>query len=253
MIRKGSIYALLFICFFVQLATLLIVIEGNNEKESQKQPVNSKAVLKFLEDGNVDDAYKLISEGFAISERNPDPSKVVHSLSQRKIRRGGFRVTSEYKIRCDLEQAEYLSHQLKTRDPEKAEWFAKTVAPIYRHVLARIPPLDEMEESSYGLYPFQPEDIQDGILDVYNKALHVPEVDEFNEDGSRIPIFSDSFDPVTIEAEWAEKGIVVIDDLLSPEALASKYCRTILFGQSIRRESLLINTILVAIVSHMAF
>ena len=183
-------------------------------------------VLKYLEDGEVGEAHRLLSETFWASERNPNPELVRTLLSQRKIRRGGgFLYTSEYKLRADLEQARYLSEKLPQTggDPETAKHFAETVIPIYERVLERIPPVDELKDS-HGLYRFSEEDIADGILDVYNKALHVPNEDEFGEDGNRIGVLSDSFDPTTIEREWSEKGIVVIDDFLSPEALASKQC-----------------------------
>lgn len=177
-------------------------------------------ILKYLEQGDVDSAYKLLSESFSASERNPDPQKVQQPLSQRKILRGGgFSYTSAYKLEADLEQAKYLSEILQSTDPQKAAYFSKTVIPIYERVLARIPPIDQLEKT-HGLYQFQEEDIKDGILYVYNKNLHLPTVDEFDTDGSTIPIFSDSFDAAKIEKEWSQKGIVVIDELLSLEALS---------------------------------
>lgn len=211
--------------FFAHVVLLLLSLARSQDepaKSKRTAVVDPQTIMRYLELGNVDSAHKALSDRFAISERNPDPAKVEEPLSQRKIRRGGgFLYTSAYKLQADLEQAKYLSQILISREPEKAAYFANTVIPIYERVLARIPSLDELD-GTHGLYQFQANDIEDGILNVYNKALHIPSVDEFNNDGSTIPIFSDSFHAEKIETEWAEKGIVVIDDLLSPEALERK-------------------------------
>ena len=190
-------------------------------------------VLRYLELGNIDAAYDLLHDSFWKSERNPDPAQVEQPLSQRKIRRGGgMTITSQYKLEADLEQAKHLAtHVLPERDPKKAEYFRSVVIPTYEKVLARVPPLDELPEASQGLYQFQEADIADGILNIYNKCLYQPTVDEFdNSTRTKIKILSDSFDADTIQDQWAKDGIVVIDDLLSKEALNSKsvsfYVRT---------------------------
>jgi hypothetical protein len=176
-------------------------------------------VLRLLELGDIDTAYALLHESFSKSERNPDPTQVEQPLSQRKIRRGGgLTYTSQYKLAADLEQARHLAtHVLPMEDPAKADYFTNVVIPTYEKVLARIPPLDELPESSQGLYQFQDADIADGILTIYNKFLHGPMVDEFDTTTNReIEMFSDSFDADKIQEEWFANGIVVIDSLLSP-------------------------------------
>jgi hypothetical protein len=51
----------------------------------------------------------------------------------------------------------------------------------------------------------------------YNRALHVPDVPEVN--GARSMFNSDTIDLDKIQKQWDETGIVVIDNLLSSEAL----------------------------------
>jgi hypothetical protein len=215
---------LFFIILLINLA-LATCMEIEGLPASQSSKADPQTILRYLETGDTDAAHEALTASFAVSERNPNPDLVEVKLSQRKIRRGGgLTYTSAYKLGADLEQANYLAAHLD--DPEKVRFFANVVIPIYKRVLERIPPLDELEKS-FGLYTFQQEDIDDGILNIYNKALHLPNVDEFSrEDGSRIPMFSSSFDSEKIEKQWfgeepeAQPGVVVIDDFLSQEALA---------------------------------
>lgn len=176
--------------------------------------------LEYLERGDIDAAYATLADSFAQSSRNPDPERRVQRLSQRKISLGGgLTYTSEYKLRADIEQAEYLAETLrKDGDAEKADFFVNAVLPIYQTLLERIPSLDQLDETM-GLYQFQQQDVNDGIMSVYNRALHVPDVNEFRDDGSPIAIFSDSLDVGAIHKAWRETGIVVVDNVLSQEAL----------------------------------
>jgi hypothetical protein len=178
--------------------------------------------LGMLDNGDLDGAHAILEETFLRSSRNPDPEKRLNRLSQRKISLGGGTTfTSEYKLRADFEQAIYLASILAESDPSKAEFFAKIVAPTYEGLLHRIPPLKDLN-ATQGLYQFQPEDVEDGIMNVYNRALHLPSVNERREDGSRIPIFNDQIrnNAPEIQKEWLEKGIVVVDNVLSEEALS---------------------------------
>ena len=189
------------------------------DSNSENSQINPRLIQNYLQEGNIEAAYQALQYNFAISERNPDPSQVHVPLSQRKIRRGGgLTFTTAYKLKADLEQAEYLVETLQETEPTKAEFLASTVIPIYQRVLQRIPPLDELEDTQ-GLYQFQQEDIDDGIFSIYNKALHFPQIDEFDANGQPISMFSDSFDPTKIQDEWKSRGIVVIDDVLSTQAL----------------------------------
>jgi hypothetical protein len=216
--------------FFVSLVCLIDVIcvanDHGNEGTSQSPFLSPDEMallqsLDMLRDGDLDGAYAILEESFIRSSRNPDPEQRINNLSQRKISLGGGTTfTSEYKLRADHEQALYLASTLAGTNPTKAEFFATVVAPTYERVLQRIPPLEQLH-STMGLYQFQQADVQDGIMNVYNRALHVPPVNEGREDGTRIPMFSEHIhpSPSQIQAEWVEKGIVVLDNVLSQEAL----------------------------------
>jgi hypothetical protein len=86
-------------------------------------------------------------------------------------------------------------------------------------ILSRIPTLEQLDETM-GLYKFQRQDVEDGIMGVYNRALHIPDVSATRADGSHIPIFGKTLNPAQIQREWVESnGIVVVDDVLSKETL----------------------------------
>jgi len=178
--------------------------------------------LDFLERDDVESAWKVLERNFQESARNQDPNRRIHHLSQRKISLGGGTTfTAEYKLRADLEQALYLAETLydKDRDPEKAEFFASNVVPVYETVLSRIPALEKLNETM-GLYRFQRQDVEDGIMGVYNRALYVPDVPATRADGTPIEIFGESLNPAQIQQDWIDSnGIVVVDDVLSKETL----------------------------------
>jgi hypothetical protein len=204
-----------------QLICICVVFVFAQQQELSPDEIALLEGLDLLKDGDLDGAHAVLEETFLRSSRNPDPEKRAIRLSQRKISLGGGTTfTTEYKLRADLEQAEYLSQALAESDAVKADFFANTVAPIYRKLLVRFPPLDQLQETM-GLYQFQQQDVKDGIMSVYNRGLHVPPVNEFRADGSRIAIFSDEMhpQPERIQQEWTKNGIVVVDNLLSREAL----------------------------------
>jgi len=201
----------------------------------------AQAILLHLQNGNIDAAHDLLVRTFDASERNPnvneqDPN--VAKLSQRKIRRGGgLTYTSEYKLRADIEQVEYLL-QKKDQDipDETLQLLEEVVLPTYKRVLRRIPPVEDLiTAGSAGLYQFQQADYDDGISKAYNKALWMPNVTEWDEQDSdspqqlrSIPVLSDSFNAQKIESEWfgnansSDKSlpsVVVIDNVLSSQAL----------------------------------
>jgi hypothetical protein len=179
--------------------------------------------LDYLERDDIESAYAVLERNFMDSARNPDPEKRINRLSQRKISLGGGTTfTSEYKLRADLEQARYLAETLYDKEqgePQKAEFFASVVVPVYEKILSRIPTLEQLDETM-GLYKFQRQDVENGIMGVYNRALHVPDVPATRADGSHIPIFGETLNPAQIQREWVESnGIVVVDDVLSKETL----------------------------------
>jgi len=93
------------------------------------------------------------------------------------------------------------------------------IIPTLKRLKKHIPPLEELFETR-GLYKFKRKDYNLlGILNVYNKAFHVPEfthIEDFT--------LSQSFHQQTefFEDEWIhsdQPGILIIDDLLSQSAL----------------------------------
>ena len=176
--------------------------------------------LDHLENDDVEAAYAVLEASFTTSARNADPQKRFNRLSQRKISLGGGTTfTSEYKIRQDIEQAQYLAETLSHENRDQAEFFEAVVLPVYQQLLSRIPPLEELNETM-GLYKFQRSDVDYGIMNFYNRALHVPDVPSTRPDGTPIPIFSESLDTSQIQKDWINSnGIVVVDNLLSKESL----------------------------------
>ena len=165
-------------------------------------------------------------------------------------RGGGSTYTTRYKLAMDLEQVEYLLDNVLAKDldctkddgnapdyakrriPHVAKYLREVVAPTYRKVLETIPPLEQLERTA-GLYPFSKADIDHGILDVYNKA-HYLTASEFTDEslvddrGKPITLLNEKLDVDRIQKEWfgevddgelSQKGVVVIDDILSPLAL----------------------------------
>lgn len=176
--------------------------------------------LDHLENDDVEAAYAVLEASFVSSARHPDPQKRFNRLSQRKISLGGGTTfTSEYKIRQDIEQAQYLAQTLSHEDPQKADFFRSIVLPVYEQLLSRIPPLEELNDTM-GLYKFQRSDVDYGIMNFYNRALHIPDVPATRPDGTPIPIFSKSLNQRKIQKDWVHSnGIVVVDNVLSKEAL----------------------------------
>ena len=226
-------------------------------------PHTSKTILDYINDGNVHDAYNALEENFWTSVRNPNnynsgSGGELRPLSKRIEQKGaGLLYTTRYKLQADLDQMKYIisskSYSKKEKDDsgifdsKTKEYFTNKVIPIYEKVLKRIP--DDIEELPHGpgLYPFTQEDINDGILDVYNKALYIPKL-EINEDTTNESLFNPLLDIEKIQNEWVygtnnkeeeeeeeddddddnnknigtqkyPPGIIVIDNLLSNETI----------------------------------
>ena len=191
----------------------------------------------FSEHHDIEGLHWALSNVFRRSQRNPKKHEVAYdNLPDIIVSRGGGSVyTTAYKLKMDLEQAEYLANS-QTTTIEKKKLFRESVIPIYRQVLSNIPPLQSLERTN-GLYAFKKEDYEAGIEDVYNKALHHTDFDVLrNSNGEIIPVISDSFDSDQIEQQYfgeisnndeqkydkdklSVPGIVVVDDILSNEAL----------------------------------
>lgn len=181
--------------------------------------LNNVDIDYLFQQGEMDLFHYYLANVFAGSERNPNSNQVRHPLPETLVAKGGGSTyTTKYKVIHDLEQAEYLAENLD--DKAKANFFGKVVAPIYRQMLDRIPELDQLERT-HGLYGFRPADYDLGIKEIYNKALHHTDFSELkDEDGNLMDLLSPELDVAKIEKSWKATGVVVIDNLLTPEALA---------------------------------
>jgi hypothetical protein len=183
--------------------------------------LDSSDIEYFSKSFDVEGLFWALEHTFLQSNRNTDKSGVKYSAlpNQLVARGGGDTYTAEYKLKMDLEQAQYLADLLKVSDPDKADLLEHTVIPAYKTVLDRIPSAMELSKF-YGLYPFTKSDME--ILhNVYNQAWHLTNVPQQEHD-----LLSESFDANFIQNEWnrliqnGQPGIVTVDNLLSKEALS---------------------------------
>ena len=215
----------------------LLLLQAVRASEVVELPplLDSDDIAYFFERNDLEGLHWALSSVFAASERMPravQQPKVQPLPQQLVARGGGSSYTTAYKLKMDLEQAEYLGHQLKETQPELAAYFQEQVAPIYRNVLKNIPALEDLQRTN-GLYAFRQADWDAGIAAVYNKALYLQPLDGDDDtplgDGSRKPLLNPALDTQRIQQEWfggsnskttnSNTGIVVIDDILSQEAL----------------------------------
>ena len=221
------------------LILVLCQINAVSSQEEEQEPIDFPPLLDsddiryYSETHDIDGLHWALSNVFQRSSRNPNADEIVYDLPPALVSKGGGNTySSDYKLKMDIEQAEYLIENLD--DKEKVAYLRDVVIPTYTRVLDRVPPLDQLGRTG-GLYAFRQADFDDGIAKVYNKAIHVPDFDELKDaDGNPLPLLNKNFDAAAIEAKWfgeegadddpndtlSRPGVVVIDDILSPEALA---------------------------------
>ncbi len=162
-----------------------------------------------------DDIAYFFEQVFEKSARNPlipRPQNLPQTLVSRG---GGDTYTTQYKLECDLEQAQHLAKHAETQ--QEQEYFQKTVIPIYESVLQNIPPLSELNKTR-GLYAFRNQDYEAGIASVYNKALYHTGYDTLRDaGGNKIPLLNSNVSDIS--PQYNKEGIVVVDDILSEAAL----------------------------------
>jgi hypothetical protein len=214
----------------------LLVQQLHGQEDIEFPPLlDSDDIAYFFEQNDLEGLHWALSNVFARSARNPNSRRIdgegdtMNPLPEQLVARGGGTTyTTAYKIQQDLEQAEYLAESLQEQGKsELAQFFGSVVAPIYNTMLQRIPPLDQLEKTS-GLYPFLPQDIELGIQEIYNKALYHTDFPELKDDqGNLIPLLNPNVDFEGIQRQWFGEdpnhdypGIVVIDNILSQEALS---------------------------------
>jgi hypothetical protein len=179
--------------------------------------IDADDISYFFENDDLEGLHWALTSIFSKSERvNPNsPTKLPEQIVSRG---GGLKYSSEYKLLHDLEQAEYLARNLE--DPTQAKVFGESVAPVYQKMLDRIPPLGELEQTN-GLYPFTKADYyEQGIGSVYNRALRLTDFDVLkDQNGKLIPLLNPELDVDEIEKNMLSEGVVVVDNLLTPDAL----------------------------------
>ena len=190
--------------------------------------LDSDDIAYFFENGDLDTLHNVLQNVFYRSARNPDPSRVAFPTLPAEVvsRGGGTTYTTTYKLQHDIEQAHYLVEHLK--DDLDSFFFRDIVIPTYQAVLERIPPLEDLTRTQ-GLYSFQEADRQHKMDVVYNKALHLTDLDVLKDsDGKALSLMNEKLDPSLIQRQWSGEdpqhdhpGIIVVDDILSPRALAA--------------------------------
>jgi len=179
--------------------------------------IASDDIAYFSKSYDLDGLHWALSNIFARSER---VAQGINLLPELMVSRGGgSHYTTEYKLKLDLEQAEYLVEEVFSdeKDPELYRLFKSKVIPTLRAVLSHIPPLIEMNRTE-GMYAFGARDFEAEIQHVYNKALYNPDP----EYDASVPLLNPNLPVNKIQNEWENEehpGIVVIDDILSPETL----------------------------------
>jgi hypothetical protein len=186
--------------------------------------LDSDDIAYFSSNHDIDGLHWALSNVFRRSKRNTNKAQIRYNQLPEILvsRGGGDTYTSQYKLEMDLEQAFYLVNEHLLSEEEE-EHFLQHVIPTYEKVLEMMPSLDSLKRTE-GLYPFGKSDYEMGISSVYNKALHITDFDVLKDDkGKVLSLLNKGFDSKSIEDEWYgdtnTKGIVVIDDILSPLAL----------------------------------
>jgi hypothetical protein len=201
----------------------LIVANGSvdNVDNVEFPPLlESEDIAYFFERKELEDLHWALSNVFARSQRNVVDAELPQQLVARG---GGSTYTTAYKLQADIEQAEYLAEHVES----KKEMFEQAVIRIYQKVFENIPPLSQLERTA-GLYAFRQQDYEVGISSVYNKALHHTDFDTLRDArGNPLALLNPDLDAMNIERQWfgqdethKHPGIVVVDDILSPVALA---------------------------------
>ena len=220
---------LLSVILLLQIIIHPSISSSSSEDEVEfPQKLDSDDISYFASTYDMDGLHWALSNVFQRSIRNPNSNQVVHRELPPSIvaRGGGSTYTSAYKLKVDIEQAQYLSEHLATNtddsNMERKRILFKRIKAMYEKIHYRIPPLDQLSRTK-GLYPFSKQDYEDGIAAVYNKALHHTNFDELKDsDGNLISLLSSSFDAPKIEKQWYDPEtppVVVIDDILSEQAL----------------------------------
>jgi hypothetical protein len=157
---------------------------------------------------------------FDITERAYDPSK--RKRSAMAMHHGaGFDRTTRHKLVHDLEQFDFfLRTDLVGLHSRGRDLFGNIIPSVYRDTLARLDRASQTGEfdEENDFYRFRNEDID--IMAYYNRALFFPQLPQVPT-----PVLSPR-DWARLESQWhgedisyPHPGIIIVDNLLSPEAL----------------------------------
>lgn len=207
------------LCFILGWTFSPSYVASDGEEIDFPPLIDSDDIAYFFESGDIDGLHWALSNIFARSARNPNLSEVHRNpLPEQLVSRGGgSSYTTAYKLQHDIEQMEYLARNIE--DKEKAVFFGDVVTPIYKKMLATVPPLEDLERTN-GLYPFRQADYDLGMGTVYNKALHHTNFPEMKDSaGNAMPLLNAELNVDVIEDEMKSTGVVIVDDLLNPPAL----------------------------------
>ena len=172
--------------------------------------------------------YYRLKQSFDSSERAYDPSKRKTRLHPHIASRGGaLDRTTRHKLLHDMEQfAYYCNNKDMKLKGQSLELFQKTLPAVYGATLQRLDAASKQgdfdEETEY--YKFGTEDRD--ILHFYNRAMFMPPFGRLsNSDGDTASLLTPR-KWTHVEQQWygedpnhANPGVVVIDNLLSPETL----------------------------------
>lgn len=192
-------------------------LRGSGPPPQQPAPapdhVDHETVEYFSERGDVDGLHTALVNAFNASARVKGHGLV--ELREILTARGaGFTYSSAYKLEHDVEQLEYIAQKC---GGEKAKEIAEDVLPKYKAMLAKIPPLHQLERTA-GLFAFgHAKEEAEALEPYYNRAYHVPEFEPLERH------LHPDLDTAKVEKEYHESrpSVAVVDNVLSPEGKSS--------------------------------
>mmetsp|Transcript_15343 Transcript_15343/g.38557 ORF Transcript_15343/g.38557 Transcript_15343/m.38557 type:complete len:411 (+) Transcript_15343:161-1393(+) len=211
--RGGGLSALLLLAAASSSSSVLLRPGESQGPLPPPQHVTHEDVERYSAEGDLDSLSKNLVFAFKNSARVRGPDKV--ELREVLTARGaGFTYTSAYKMEHDIMQLEHIIN--KTQGSDQARFLEHNVLPSYRALLAKIPPIEQLERTA-GLFAFghAPEEAS-AIAPYYNRALNVPDYPPL-EGGHLNP----DLDLAGVEKEYfaADPSVCVVDNVLSQEAL----------------------------------
>jgi hypothetical protein len=211
-------------------------IKMKDEKPSQSFSSDWEMIKHFSLNYDSDGLHQRLKQSFDSSERAYDPSQRKTRLHPDLASRGGaLDRTTRHKLIHDMEQFDYYCNNKDMNlKGQSLQLFQKTLPAVYGSTLQRLDAASKRgefdEETEY--YKFGPEDKD--ILHFYNRAMFMPsfgrhdhqhQIDGGMMASTEAPLLTPR-NWSHVEKQWfgedphyANPGIVVVDDVLSPETL----------------------------------